>query len=424
MLKATNSGKIRTLAGALSNEQMEYLRNLPYDSLATENGTILPQGNIPDSQTVTRGGVTFTLNTTIIFVDDPFDGCAIPNGNNTYLCTDGGVSGTQDLVPVDYKRINVEALKVGTPTVLIKLSSNAAAKAAETPSNTGMMLVKVIDSKGAPVANATVNVTDVVTGVDLQGTTNAQGYMFVANLTPDTHNGYHIDATKQGYSTDYTTSRTAQNPNQVQPDVDINVQQVTIQTLKIDLLATMSVTVTDENNQPLSGVSITATSEKLVANNPDTPKNTFTQSTNSSGVVTFSNIEWDGYNLAAAGNYKIVATSPYQPVSLDPNTTLPVALVITTNVNWPRIDSVSPTSGTSGSNVTVVISGANFAGGTTVLLRLAGHADITPTSTNVAANGKTVTLTFHLTGAAAGDWDIVLNSGGSIVTEIEGFTVS
>src|SRR3990167_8776509 len=139
MLNATNSGKIRTMAGALANEQIEYLRNLPYDSLSTQNGTILPQGNIPDSQTVTRSGVSFTLNTTIIFVDDPFDGCVIPAGANTWSCTDGATSTTFDVVPVDYKRINVEALKVGTPTVLIKLSSNAAAKAAETPSNTGMM---------------------------------------------------------------------------------------------------------------------------------------------------------------------------------------------------------------------------------------------------------------------------------------------
>ena len=87
MLNATNSGKIRTMAGTLANEQLEYLRNIPYDSLSTQNGTILPQGAIPDSQTVTRGGVIFTLNTTIIYVDDPFDGCVIPVEGNPNLWT-------------------------------------------------------------------------------------------------------------------------------------------------------------------------------------------------------------------------------------------------------------------------------------------------------------------------------------------------
>jgi hypothetical protein len=274
MLRATDSGKVRTLAGALANEQMEYLRNLPYDSLSTQNGTILPHGTIPDTQTVVRGGVSFTLNTTIIFIDDSFDGCAIPAGPGAYECTDGAVSNTQDLVPVDYKRINVEALKLGTPNVLVKLSSNAAAKAAETPTSTGIILAKVIDAQGLPVEGATVTIDNEDDTLILQGLTNAQGYLFVANLPPDSQNGYHITATKEGYSTDFTTSRTSQNPNQVQPDVDVNVQQVTIQTLAIDRLADMAVTVVSEVGAPISGLTITATSTKITATNPETPKNT------------------------------------------------------------------------------------------------------------------------------------------------------
>ena len=73
---------------------MADLRNLPYDSLATINGTVLPQKNIPDSQVVSRSGDSFILNTTIIYVDDPADGCAIPAGGNTYQCTDGATSDT------------------------------------------------------------------------------------------------------------------------------------------------------------------------------------------------------------------------------------------------------------------------------------------------------------------------------------------
>ncbi len=423
MLRATDSGKVRTLAGALANEQMEYLRNLPYDSLSTQNGTILPHGTIPDSQTVTRGGVSLTLNTAIIFVDDAFDGCAIPAGPGVYECTDGTVSNAQDVVPVDYKRINVEALKVGTPTVLVKLSSNAAAKAAETPTNTGIILVKIIDAEGLPVADATVDITNNDNSVTIQGLTNAQGYLFVANLPPDNQNGYHIVATKNGYSTDFTTSRTSQNPNQFQPDVDVNIQQVTIQTLAIDRLADMVVTVVSESGTPVTNVSITATSNKITATNPDTPKNIYNQTTDGSGVATFSDIEWDSYSLSTPSGYYLVNTSPYQDVSVDPNTSLAVTFVVTTDVSWPQLNSVAPASGVTGTILDVALDGEDFDGSSTVKLVKVGQADIIPTQTNVDANGKTITVTLNLTGAVSGGWDIVINSIGKIITQIGGFII-
>ena len=330
-------------------------------------------------------------------------------------------------MPVDYKRINVEALKTGTPTILVKLSSNAAAKAAETPSQTGMMLVKVIDAEGLPVPQATVTIDNEEAGISplspLTGLTNDQGYVFVANLLPDSQNGYHIVATKAGFSTDFTTSRTSQNPNQTQPDVDINIQQVTIQTLAIDFLSTMQVTVTNETGQLLNGVSVTATSAKLTAFNPDTAKNIVTKITDSNGVATFPLFEWDSYSLTPSAEYFVVSTSPYQRVALPPNSTFPVSLVVTTNSNWPRIVSVSPSSGTSGATVEVVIEGSNYTGNTTVLLRKSGFTDILPAQTSVEPNQQSVTATFNMTGATTGNWDLVLDSNGQIVTQVEGFII-
>lgn len=424
VIKTVNSGKLRTAASTLANEQVEYLRSLPYDSLSTQNGTILPQGNIPDTQNVTRSGNSFTLNTTIIFIDDAFDGCAIPAGGGQYECTDGGTSSTFDAVPVDYKRITVEALKLGDTTTRASLSSNVAAKAAETPSNTGMLLVKVFNALGQPVEAAVVTVTNDVTLVSLQGLTNAQGYLFVANLPPDNQNGYHIVATKDGFSTDFTTDRTAQNPNQLQPDVDINVQQVTVQTLAIDLLATATVAVLNELAQPVSGIEVTATSNKLLYTNPDTPKNTYVQTSNGSGSAVFSNIEWDSYQLTVPSSFHVVSTSPYQKVGINPGINTNITLVITTDPNWPRIENVSPTSGITGDTVVVSIEGDNFSGNATVLLRQTGQADIVPTTIDVDPNQKSLNATFNLSGAVAGSWDIVLTSNGQTVTQQAGFTIS
>lgn len=424
MLRATDSGKNRTVANALANEQMEYLRNLPYDSLATQNGTILPQGTIPDTQTVSKGGITLTLNTTIVFIDDNFDGCAIALGGGLYQCTDGTTSSVNDTVPVDYKRINVEALKTGTPNVLIKLSSNVAAKAAETPSNTGMILVKVIDAQGLPVSQAIVDLTNTATFVTMQGITNLQGYLFVANLPPDSHNGYHIVVTKNGYSSDYTTYRTAQNPNQTQPDVDVNVQQVTVQTFAIDLLSSMSVTLKNELGQPLPSILLTATSSKTIYNNPTTAKNVYTATTDGSGVASFNLIEWDSYSLSTPSGYYVVTTSPYAPVAVSPNSSLPVIFVITTNSSWPSINSVSPISALVGTTVVFEIEGSNFTGNSTVNLKLSGQPDLTPTVIDVQPNQKSITVTFDLTGVNPGNWDIFVNSNGQTATQVEGFTIT
>lgn len=424
VLNVVGAGKARTAATLLANEQMETLRNLPYDDLATQNGTILPQGNIPDTQTVNRSGLDFTLSTTIITVDDPYDGCAIPAGAGVYECTDGQTSAQQDTVPVDYKRIQISVTQLNDSNVLSTLASNAAAKAAETPSNTGMLLICINDSQGLPVAGALVVISNDDLNVNVQGTTNNQGCVFVANVPPDNQNGYHIVVTKDGYSSDFTTPRTAQNPNQFQPDVDVNQQQITIQNLAIDLLANMAVTVVNESNQPVSNIQVTATSTKITQFNPELPKNIYNQTTNASGVATFSNIEWDSYTLAVPAGYTILATSPYQAVSVVPSSTQNVSITATTASSWPIITSVSPTSGVAGSTVEVVIDGDNFPGSTTIKLSRAGYADVIPTTIDVAPNQKSITFTLNLSGVATGAWDIVVDAAGKILTQVGGFTVS
>lgn len=422
VLKTVNAGKIRTAAAALANEQMESLRNLPYDSLATASGTIFPQGTIPDNQTITRSNTSYNLRTVIIIVDDPFDGCAIPS-EGQYLCTDGALSATQDFVPVDYKRITIEVTQPSGTLMLATLSSNAAAKAAETPSNTGMLLVIVNDANGLPVQGATVDVTQVPLGVVIQAFTNAQGYVFIAGIPPDNQNGYHIVATKGGFSSDFTTARTSSNPNQFQPDVDVTVQQITTQTLAIDLLSTAVVTVLDETAQPVAGQSLTLTSTKITQINPETPKHIYSQTTDGSGVATFTDIEWDSYAITVPSGY-ILTTSPYQKVGVAPNGTQPITLVVSSSASWPRIETVSPTAGVTGAPLSIEIEGDNYSGNATVLLRKTGQADIIPTTINVQANQKSLTATFDLTGAAVGSWDIVLTSNGQTIIQLGGFTIS
>lgn len=421
-LRAVNSGKVNSAAALLASEQIERLRNLPYTELATQNGTVLPQGNIPDSQTVNRAGNNYDLLTSVITIDDSSDGCAIPSGT-TYQCTDGSLSNTFDTVPTDYKRITVKVFNSGSSTLLSTNTTDVAASAAETAGSTGMLLAIISDADGLAVEGATVSITNSLTGVTIQALSNTLGQVFVANLPPDNQNGYHLVATKNGYSTDSTTDRTAQNPNQVQPDVDVSVQQVTTQTLRIDLLSTLTLALLDTQSQPLANINVTLTSSKITATNPDTPKNVYTQLTDGSGNITYTNVEWDSYAITLPNGYYIASTSPYQLVSLAPGVTEPVVLTATTSNSFPRITSIAPTSAIIGNVVTLDIEGYNFTSNSTVILELAG-TQIIASQTDVAPNGKSIAVTFNLTTATAGDWDVVINSNGSIVKQIKGLVVS
>lgn len=68
------SGRIRikTIAAQVASEQIEFIRNLQYTDVGTVSG--IPSGVVPQSKTVVRNGVTFTIGTTIRNIDLPADG--------------------------------------------------------------------------------------------------------------------------------------------------------------------------------------------------------------------------------------------------------------------------------------------------------------------------------------------------------------
>lgn len=423
-MRTVNVGKVRTVASALATERIEELRNLPYDNLSTDNGSILPHGAILGNETISRSGVSYNVITTIIFVDSPSDGCAIPESGSYKCSPDNETSATQDLAPYDFKRASVEVFQTNATLSLAKLVTDISAKASETPSSTGMLYVRVLDANGNPVEGATVTVTNIyiTPNIIVQGVTNAQGYFFFTNLPPDTHNGYHIVVTKNGYSTDYTTDRTSQNPNQTNPDVDINAQQVTNQTLKIDLVSTMNVQLLNENSEPIGNLVVTATGGKEQYFNPSTPKNTYNVTADGIGKATFSNIEWDSYTLTLPSGWSILTTSPYQPVSLNPNTAISVTIVAAQESSWPAITKVTPTSSTPDGSIEVVIDGRNLGSLAAVKLIKPGYPDIN----GVVASGNSteIKVNFNLTGAQTGYRDISLTINTKTIIQIDGFNIS
>jgi hypothetical protein len=94
-------------------------------------------------------------------------------------------------------------------------------------------------------------------------------------------------------------------------------------------------------------------------------------------------------------------------------------------ITSPSVTSITPNRGSSAGTVHITdLAGENFQAGASVKLAMAGYSDITATSVTVVSTSQ-ITCDFDLTGAAAGQWDVVvtnpdLQSG----TLPGGFTVS
>ena len=66
--------RAKTVAKHLAQEKIELIRNLPYDQIGTVGG--IPAGVLSQTEQLTRNAQSYTLNTSIIYIDDPFDNLA------------------------------------------------------------------------------------------------------------------------------------------------------------------------------------------------------------------------------------------------------------------------------------------------------------------------------------------------------------
>lgn len=308
-IKSVAYTKTVIAATALANEKMETIHNLPYNDLGTTNGTItLPIPvviSIPDNETVIKEGITFNVQTIINYYNDPFDDIVAQN--------------PPDTAPYDYKKVSISVGLIGKPA-LTTLATIIGAKAAETPTDTGILEICVIDSSGAPVGLASITVTNssITPPFNRTGFTDVNtGCVNFYELPPNKNKPkrYHVVATKgdNTYSSDYTYDGPgSQNPHSLQSDQDVFIQQVTSLILTIDLLSSLEVEFKDTAGTPIPDIAFTLSGSKLIHDNPDTPKYTPTPwTTGVDGKITIPNLEFDNYSITnISGSYHLVSASP------------------------------------------------------------------------------------------------------------------
>lgn len=416
-LRTLSFSKAKINAVDLANEKMEMIRNKPYNDLVSELGNIpCPATTTPilGHERVNRDGIDFDVETRIYYFDDPFDG----------LFTGGA-----DLYPYDYKKAEITVRKYDrkddSANFLARITTNISAKAAETPSNTGIIKFCVVDSIGGPVVDADITIynSSVNPAVYIHANTLADGCLMVPNLPPDAANqNYHLEATKFGYSTDQTYDRTVNNQNQNQRDVGVIAQLVTPQTLHIDRLSTMSINVVNQDNTPAAGLPIHIEGAKLKWTNPDTPKFVGSYTTDASGHIEIPNMEYDEYVITTATGKYILTTSPYQPVDLKANV-LPqiVNIVVSDNSSALAISSVNPLEIEATGTSVLAITGSNIFEADVV--KISNGSNEYQAVIGGHHGQSEISVTFDLNNAVIGKYNLIIQKGAEILTQTEGLEI-
>ncbi len=401
----------QAVALSLANNQMEYLKSLPYNNLAVAGGPIPSNSTVPGSFNIVANAHTYTVKTQIVYVDDAYDGCgsyptlAIEKIYCRNYPPPAGAP-SPDTNPEDYKDVRVTVTD-SSNLILASIDTQIASLIAETPSNTGAIFVRVIDQSGNPVVGATVNLVNNVVSpaINVTGTTDSNGMSIFYGLTPDSRYDYVVMASDSGYST-LSTIASSGSLVPTYPNQDLLTQNSSYVTLTIKPEGQYSLLLetTDVNGNPIANAKIyvkggykkyTATTDTTYYYDSKTSPNT-SPVTDANGFAGMTNLVPGSYifcgdsgatSCSVGGTtYYLAAAVPYSgnnsfnavnvPIYLSsspPSTTFlynsnyylqKVRLLLTTSSTFPRIYSMSPSSlslstGTP-SNFSFTITGTNL----------------------------------------------------------------
>lgn len=327
-----NIGVHSAATTALSNE-LETIRNLPYGEVGTVGG--VPAGVIPQVQTVSVGAFTFSLQTAVLNIDDPFD--QSPSSS-----------------PVaDYKLVDITATcALCTHLSPVEITTTVASRNLTAGTSYGSIFVNVINAEGIGVPEATVQVVNasVTPSVDVTDTTNASGVLELIGVATSSQ-GYQVFATKGGFSSAQTyPPGGAGNPNPIQPNITVASGTVSDVTLSIDTLATLNITTTNDLCQSVGNQPLSIQGTQLIGTSPNVLNFSTTTTTGAGGTLSLANVPWDTYSLSLATTSENVAgTIPFSPVNVDPGSSQPFQFILQAASNPALL--VSVVDGTTGAGI-------------------------------------------------------------------------
>lgn len=472
LVRSAVIGKRKAVASTLATNQMEYLKSLPFDSLAVAGGDIYTTSPLPATSTTTINGVKYTTTTSISYVDDAFDGCgSYPTQalKQQYCRNYPPPTGSPatDTNPQDYKIIDVSVTDPNHNQLAL-VDTQVAARVAETASTTGALFVKVIDSNGNPVSGATVNVVNnsLNPNLSLSDNTDSNGVSIFYGMPPDpTNYHYNITASLSGYSTLTTiTPNGALQPNY--SNQNVLTQQSSFVTLTIKQQGSNSLVIetTDISGNPIAGVKVyTKGGYKKYTSSADTayyydnmnPSDS-RPTTDGSGLASLFNLVPGTYIFCGDDNgtnckvgnttYYLAAAVPYggsnplNPIivpAYDPanppattfsyggvNYLQKVRLMLTTSSSFPRVSTLTPPEADQSNGISSFsfqITGANLpcsnnpASCNTSVSFQQGSSTYTASCTGTSG-GTQLNCTVDLSAGGIGSTQLVISVSGNTLT--------
>ncbi len=347
LMATTLYTRIKVSATELANERFEIIRNLPYSDVGIVGG--LPVGKIVRVQNITRDNYSFTVQTTIRSVDDPFDG------------TIGG--SPNDTSPADYKLVDLDITCSSCKNFsTLSFTTLIAPHALETASTNGALYMRVIDSSGIAVPSASFHIVNTHTSpaTVIDETTDNTGWVKIIDAPPGT-NVYNISATKSGYTTDQTYPiGGAAGANPVKPDATVVTKQVTQTSFAIDRTSSLTINTVNSSCVALPSIGFSLTGTKLIGTNVfKYPTHNFT--TDSAGNYSLPSLEWDTYSaLLTSASYDLAGTTPLPTFGINPNESKNLQLIAVPHLNRALLVSVKTSAGVTIDGATVRLQKSGF----------------------------------------------------------------
>lgn len=317
VFKIVYQSKLRIVETGILNEQIEIIRNLPFEDVGIVSGS--PAGVLSRTATTTSNGINFLLTRTIRNIDDP---------------ADGTIDGTpKDIAPTDYKLAEVEIICL-SPCLQRKslsLTTYIAPKFLEGDPDHGALFIEVFDADIHPVQGAEVHVVSTSTdpAVDLVDTTDNDGMLRLVDLGQGI-SVYDITVSKPGYTTDQTRWPSPVLLHPTKSPASVTAQDVVTIGFAIDEVSSIDLSSINAYCAGVGGVPVNVVGTKVIGTEPDVFLVDQNIITNGSGNYTLDNLVWDNYGFRVTG-YDLLGTIPGQAVNLSPGADQPVQLVLGAN---------------------------------------------------------------------------------------------
>ncbi|MFH0906837.1 MAG: prepilin-type N-terminal cleavage/methylation domain-containing protein [bacterium] len=320
LLKILSQSEGKTIALSLSNEQIEIIRNLPYQDIGTENG--IPAGEIPQYRTQQVNNRNYTISTDIIYIDDPFDQTS-PN----------------DELSADYKKARVEVSWQEHESIKSVIEiANFSPPNLESEVGGGTLSIYVNDSQtGQPIASAQTIISNdqVEPNIYISTTADFNGWLSRPGLSESTE--YEVRVTQDGYNEHRTYSTSSElNPEPEYSHAQIIENNKTTRYFVVSKVSPINIKTVNNNNEFLPLISFALQGGRIIGINPTNDSTVYSYENNS---LTTDNAGERQLNNMSPGEYYFEITNPLYAV-LTPNLERP--LIIESDVSQTITIALAP----------------------------------------------------------------------------------